>query len=127
MTAADLKAFFDGRTDKEVKDSINGIVDDLVSTTDGASGADNIGATPLKLGGATKVQGQLEEISTTLDEHKENNEHVKAQVGAPTGQAIGALWFQDLGDLGTEGGLIIKNALISANEIGDISLFWFDI
>lgn len=99
LTAADLKAFFDGRTDKEVKDSINGIVDDLVSTTDGVSGADNIGATPLKVGGATKVQGQLEEISTTLDEHAENNEHVKAQVGAPTGQAIGALWFQDLGGI----------------------------
>ena len=97
LTAAQLKAFFDGRTNEEVKASINGIIDALMAVADSASGADQIGATALKAGGATTVQGQLEEISTDLDAHRENNEHVKAQAGVPTGQPVGALWFQDLG------------------------------
>jgi len=63
VTAEQLKNIFDGRTDKEIKDSINGIVDDLTSITDGSSGADNIGATALKESGATTVQGQLEELN----------------------------------------------------------------
>lgn len=64
LTAAQLKAFFDGRTDEEVKTSINGIVDDLVATTDGASGADQIGATAITGGTAVKVQGILEELNS---------------------------------------------------------------
>lgn len=63
MTAAQLKAAFDANATGEIKASINGIVDDLKSVVDGASGADEIGATPLKEGGAANVQGQLEEIN----------------------------------------------------------------
>jgi hypothetical protein len=89
LTATQLKAFFDGRGDNELKDSINGIVDDLSATTDGASGADQIGATPVKDGGAETVQGIMEEIkadlSTDLSTHtlRVDNPHVvtKAQVG----------------------------------------------
>lgn len=44
LSPEQLKAMFDGRTDNEVKNAINGIVDTLGSTTDGASGADNIGS-----------------------------------------------------------------------------------
>jgi hypothetical protein len=68
LTATQLKAFFDGRGDNELKDSINGIVDDLSATTDGASGADQIGATPVKDGGAETVQGILEELKD-VDNH----------------------------------------------------------
>jgi hypothetical protein len=62
LTASQLKAFFDGRTNEEVKTSINGIIDALSATTDSESGADQIGATALKVGGAESVQGQLEEL-----------------------------------------------------------------
>ena len=75
LTAAQLKAFFDGRTDEEVKTSINGIVDDLVATTDGASGADQIGATPLTGGIGSTVQEVLEEIDTNAV-HKTGDETV---------------------------------------------------
>jgi hypothetical protein len=68
LTAAQLKAFFDGRGDNELKTSINGIVDDLSATTDGSSGADQIGATPVKDGGAETVQGVLEELKD-VDNH----------------------------------------------------------
>ena len=57
ITANQLKAMFDGRSDKELKTSLNGIVDDLVSKNDGASGADQVGSTALKSGGAETVQG----------------------------------------------------------------------
>ena len=66
LTAAQLKAMFDGRTNEEVKASINGIIDTLLATTDSASGADQIGATTLKVGGATTVQGQIEEVKADL-------------------------------------------------------------
>ena len=36
ITAAQLKAIFDGRTDKEVKSAINGIIDELTATTGAA-------------------------------------------------------------------------------------------
>jgi hypothetical protein len=62
LTASQLKAFFDGRTNEEVKSSVNGIIDALLSTEDSDSGANNIGATALKPGGAESVQGQLEEL-----------------------------------------------------------------
>ena len=85
ISADQLKAIFDGRGDKEIKDSINGIVDDLVATTDGASGADQIGSTALKVGGAETVQSQLEETLANVEAHKANttNPHVvtKFQVG----------------------------------------------
>lgn len=61
MSADELKAFFDGRTDEEVKASFNGLIDDLASTTDGGSGADEIGATAQRTSGPTTVQGQLDE------------------------------------------------------------------
>lgn len=46
----------------------NSTIDDLLSTADGTSGADNIGSTLLKVGGSSTVGGQLDEL---------NNETVK--------------------------------------------------
>ena len=65
LSADQLKAFFDSRGDNEIKDSINGICDDLTATTDGSSGADNIGATAVTGGTATTVQGVMEEINNS--------------------------------------------------------------
>ena len=89
ITADQLKALFDGRTDTEIKNSINGIVDDLVAVTDGASGADQIGMTPIKEGGADKVQTVIEElkvdVAANLGGHtsRTDNPHAvtKTQVG----------------------------------------------
>ena len=127
VSADQLKAIFDGRGDKEIKDSINGIVDDLVSNVDGASGADQIGATPVKDGGAETVQGIIEELDTDIQTHAGNNEHVKAQDEIPAEQILGGLWFQIIDDYdGNYGNVIIKNATASDGEIGDTSNFWLD-
>lgn len=66
MTAAQLKAAFDANATGEIKQSINGIIDDLKSVTDGASGADEIGATANRVGGAETIQGQLDEKEVDL-------------------------------------------------------------
>lgn len=127
VSADQLKAFFDGRGDKEIKDSINGIVDDLVATTDGASGADQIGATAISEAGSETVQGIIEELDTDIQTHAGNNEHVKAQDAIPIEQPFGGLWFQIIDDYdGTYGNVIIKNATASDGEIGDTSNFWLD-
>jgi len=65
LSGDQLKAVFDSRGDNEIKDSINGICDDLTATTDGSSGADNIGATAVTGGTATTVQGVMEEINNS--------------------------------------------------------------
>lgn len=54
ITAAQLKALFDGRTDEEVKDSINGLVDDLLAAT----AAGELGA---------QVHGDISGVSTVQD------------------------------------------------------------
>lgn len=64
LTSAQLKAVFMGAADEEIKTNHNGLIDDLVSKVDGSSGADNIGATAVKVGGAETVQGILEELKT---------------------------------------------------------------
>lgn len=64
ISGIELLTKMDSRTDNEIKTLHNGLIDDLMSTTDGSSGADNIGSTALKIGGATTVRGQLEELNT---------------------------------------------------------------
>jgi hypothetical protein len=61
--AAALKARFDALVKQVLVPKINGLIDDIVSITDGASGADSVGATALKEGGAESVQGALEELA----------------------------------------------------------------
>lgn len=58
ITATQLKAIFDGRTDKEIKEAINGIIEILSSV----NGASNVSATPVKVDGADTVQGILDEL-----------------------------------------------------------------
>lgn len=88
LTAEDLKALFDGRTDSEVKDSINGIVDDLKSV----DGAANIGNAPFYDGGAETIAGQLNELKSEIvndvvrltgDQAIEGAKQFKAPVSVP--------------------------------------------
>ena len=80
-TAAQNKAVFDNLIKQAVKMHLNALIDDLVATSDGASGADNIGATAIKAGGAVTVQGQLEGLQADKAEnadlltHKSSADH----------------------------------------------------
>lgn len=63
-TVAQNKAIFDNLIKTTVKTELNGVIDDLTATTDGASGADQIGATSISgLAGGT-VQSLLEALNT---------------------------------------------------------------
>lgn len=73
MSAANLKAYFDGRTDAEIKEAINGIIDLLIAAT----GADEIGAQappdvtpvpPVGPGGFTTIQAVLLGLRNYVDE-----------------------------------------------------------
>ena len=63
MTATDLKAWY-AQSANELKTVHNGVVNDLVATTDGASGADQIGAGPLAVGDVSTgtVMGKLKAL-----------------------------------------------------------------
>ncbi len=63
MSAAELKAKFDAAMKNVMVPAYNSMIDDLSGTADNASGADNIGATPLASGSANTVQGVLEEMN----------------------------------------------------------------
>ena len=82
LSSAQLKGRFD-KAGNDIKTYINDVLlDELARTTDGDSGADNIGATAVGDGTATTVQGILEEIDadvTALDGavvHKTGNETI---------------------------------------------------
>jgi len=64
-TAADNKRIFDAYPDL-IKNKYNETVGKLNSTTDGSSGADNVGTTPVGEGTADSVQGVLEELNLRL-------------------------------------------------------------
>lgn len=86
MSASSLKAAFDYVPKVMVAlGKHNGLVDALESVTDGASGADNIGATAVTVGGAQTVQGVLEALQSAQGTHtaRVDNPHsvTKAQVG----------------------------------------------
>lgn len=63
LSTANMQKVMDENGRTIIAPRINQIIDDLVATTDGASGADNIGATALTGGTATNVQGILEELA----------------------------------------------------------------
>ena len=78
---------------------INQIIDDLLAIADGASGADNIGATAVSGGTATTVQGILEEIvagvanvhakvADELDGYTIQTTLVSSNSGIPTAKAV---------------------------------------
>ena len=57
VTAAQLKAIFDGRTDKEVKNAVNGIIDELTATT---------GAEQIKTASGNSVQTELNAHASSI-------------------------------------------------------------
>lgn len=66
LTSADFKAKFDAAPD-ELRLKVNSNVDALLSTTEGDSGANNIGATALNTKSGTTVQAQLEYLQTEVN------------------------------------------------------------
>ena len=72
LTAAQLKAKFDEGNNTS-QTFFNGThIAELESTTDGSSGADNVGATAVGTGSATTVQGVMEEIDTKVTTNTSN-------------------------------------------------------
>ena len=61
-----LKQRFDASMEEVMVPAFNGLIDDLLATTDSASGADNIGCTAVGEGTAETVQGVLEELNTAM-------------------------------------------------------------
>jgi hypothetical protein len=66
LSSTEIKQKFDSRG-VELRDFINSLVTQLNSTTDGDSGADNIGATAVAGLSGTTVQAILEELKTFID------------------------------------------------------------
>lgn len=84
LNAADLKAYFDN-SPTELKDAINLLEQELEAVTDGDSGADNIGATPISTSPST-VQGILEWLKLQID---------NATTGALPDNSITTAKYQD--------------------------------
>ena len=70
-----MKEWFDARTDKEVPESINGIIDTLEAVIPGASGAGSIGLSPITGIISSDVQGAIEETYTSVDTKIEQKIH----------------------------------------------------
>lgn len=66
MTAAQLKAWFDS-SPEELRLSVNSLIDGLLATTDGTSGADQIGATLVAGIAGETVQAILESLKAYTD------------------------------------------------------------
>jgi hypothetical protein len=62
LTAEELKDKFDAAAKNVIMPAVNGVINTLGAITDGASGADNVGATPIAGGTANTTQGILEEL-----------------------------------------------------------------
>lgn len=59
LTAQELKAYFDGRTDEEIKTAINGIIDDLT----GSNGAYNLGISPYADITSSNLESFIKEVA----------------------------------------------------------------
>ena len=82
ITAAQLKAIFDGRTDKEVKSAINGIIDELTATT---------GAAQLGTADGGSVQTALDsKVSAQAGKGLSTNDYTTAEKQKLSGIAAGA-------------------------------------
>jgi len=129
-TAAENKAKFDSRA-SELKATLNGLIDDLEATTDGASGADSIGATTVgSLSGAT-VQAILEEMDTAIGSAATASalaahlaEAVYLQEDEPEATNSTTLWFDSSSEIDfSAGGVAIYNAETSTTP--PETVFWF--
>ena len=106
LSSAQLKGRFD-KAGNDIKTYINDVLlDELARTTDGDSGADNIGATAVGDGTATTVQGILEEIDadvTALDGavvHKTGDEAINGIKDFKDGAYIKSFFFRNVGNAG---------------------------
>mgnify|MGYP001155647471 CR=1 FL=1 len=66
MAASELKAYWDS-SPEEIREAFNKAITVLRSTTDGDSGADNIGATQIKDVDGKTVQTILESLKVIID------------------------------------------------------------
>ncbi len=67
ITAAQLKAVFDSNANNEIKTSVNGIINNLLSKTINDSGADNIGSTVIPGVNGENVRAQLVALKNLID------------------------------------------------------------
>lgn len=75
LSAAQLKQWFD-KSGVTLKDFINIVLlEELERTLDGESGADNIGATPVREGGPTTLQGIVRDLQTQIADIEAKNIH----------------------------------------------------
>ena len=87
MTAAELKAIFDGRTNKEVKNAINGLVEALLD----AAAASELGAKDPYTEAKTTVQAVLVELAQAIADRAGRDEvYTKDQVNATVNQIVDA-------------------------------------
>lgn len=115
LSTANMQKVMDENGRTIIAPRINQIIDDLTATADGASGADNIGATPLTGGTKNTVQGILEEIAdgtvpaakaaladeaSALSGYTIQNTLVSSTTVIPTGKAVSdAMSTAGLGDM----------------------------
>ncbi len=82
ITAAQLKAIFDGRTDKEVKTSLNGVIDELTAQT---------GAAQIGTADGSTVQAALDsKVSAETGKALSSNDYTTAEKQKLSGIAAGA-------------------------------------
>jgi hypothetical protein len=75
LSAAQLKQWFD-KSGVTLKDFINIVLlEELERTLDGESGADNIGATPVREGGPATLQGIVRDLQTQIADIEAKNIH----------------------------------------------------
>lgn len=92
LSVADMQKVMD-ELPRYIAWKVNKMVDDLLATTDGASGADQIGATKLTGGSATTVQGILEELKAAIGQGG-GSVTINSGTAAPTGGSNGDVYIQ---------------------------------
>jgi hypothetical protein len=91
MSPADLKAYFDS-SPEELRVAVNGLIDDLISTTAGASGAKQIGVETISGLTGNDVQSLLTALKTKLDTKTDNaGNHAGTWQGLSPGEASEAV------------------------------------
>ena len=120
LSAAQLKSRFD-KAGVDIKDFINEV---LIGELESEGGADNIGSTPLSVGGSATVGGQLEELNTAL-ESKVDSVNIYTKTNLQTeGQAVvhwgNLIHVPNLADGHWKTPVANKASLpLSGNELGD--------
>lgn len=120
LSAAQLKGRFD-KAGVDIKDFINDV---LIEELESKGGADNIGSTPLSVGGSTTVGGQLRELNTAL-ESKVDSVNIYTKTNLQTeGQAVvhwgNLIHVPNLADGHWKTPVANKASLpLSGNELGD--------